>query len=140
MSLGDTGPLSVPGADVLFKTTNVSAELRAAHPEIRALANDLDTQMKKWGLGQLTVTAVARTQDFYPDGRFSWHLCNCAWDIRTKGYSAQDVARIVAWLQGRAFTLGAKVDVVDEGDHVHLELEDHEWRRRYEQGRKPGAA
>ncbi len=130
---------------MLFKATNVSLELRAAHPEVRALANDLDAQMKKWGLGDLVVTDVLREPGFYPDGRWSWHLCSAAMDIRTKGMSAQDVARIVAFLQGLAFRLGVKVDVVNEpnavkGAHVHVEVEDHEWRRNYEQqiGRRPG--
>jgi hypothetical protein len=49
---------------------------------------------------------------------------------------------MVAWLQGRAFNLGTKVDVVDEGDHIHVEVEDWEWRRNYElkTGRRPGVA
>jgi hypothetical protein len=99
-------------------------------------------QLKKWGLGQLTITAVLRDPSFYPDKRWSWHFSGTAVDLRTKGYSAQDVARMVAWLQGRAFNLGTKVDVVDEGDHIHVEVEDWEWRRNYElkTGRRPGVA
>ncbi len=142
-----SGRRNAPGVSVLFKTTAVSAELRAAHPDIRALANDLDAQLQKWGLGQLVVTDVLRTPDFYPDGRWSWHLCGCAFDFRTKGFSGQDVARILAWLQGRAFGMSLKVDVVSEpsaarGPHIHVEVEDHERRREYEQrtGRRPGVA
>ncbi len=122
-----------------FKTTQVSIELRAAHPEVRAAANNLDAHLKHLGWGDLVVTDVIRTPDFYPDERWSWHFCGCAFDIRTKGYSTEMIERIIGWLEGWAHHSEFKVDVVNEqkavrGPHIHVEVEDHEWRRKYELG------
>ena len=124
---------------MLFKDPGTAAELPLAHPEVRAVAHDLDAQLKKWGLGELTVSDLFRDASFYTDGTpWSWHFCGSAIDIRTRDFSDTDSVRIVAWLQGRCFKAGHKVDIINEanaprGPHIHLEVEDWDWRRKWEQ-------
>lgn len=129
-----------------FKTPALEVEFRSAHPELRAVTEDLDAQLKRWGLRPLTITDVLRRPSFYGSmPRWSWHFCNCAADVRTRHYSQEELGRILAFLAGRKCRSSPRVDVVDETKtpqpHLHLEVEDWEWRRRYEQrtGRNTGA-
>jgi hypothetical protein len=120
----------------------MNSELAYVHPDLRVLAHDLDEQFLKWGLGELAVTDILRDPSFYPSKRWSWHYCGCAIDLRTRNLSPEDRARMVAWIQGWARGhLKLKCDVVLESDHLHVEVEDWDWRRKYEQrtGRGTGA-
>lgn len=123
---------------MLFKRPGLAAELLQAHPEIQALVRDLDKQLRRWGLGEAVVTDVLRDRSFYPDGRWSWHYCGNALDIRTSTYSDVDLVRVVAWIQGRVFGKDAKWDIIPEphapkGAHLHIEVEDWLRRREWEQ-------
>lgn len=131
---------------MFFKTPGMASELAFAHPDLRVLAADLDERLLKWGLGELVVTDILRDPKFYASKKWSWHFCGCAMDIRTKNLSAADVARVVSWVQGwlRGHSK-LKCDVVLEpnaalGPHLHVEVEDMDWRRKYEQrtGRNTG--
>jgi hypothetical protein len=116
---------------VLFKTTTMATEFPLVHPELRVLAHDIDEQLIAWGLGDLVVTDILRRPDFYPHKRWSWHFCGCAIDIRTRDYSKEDLARVFAHVKAHA---GPGFDVVLEGSHLHVEIEDEAWRQRYEAG------
>jgi hypothetical protein len=126
----------------------MTSEMAYAHPDLRVLAHDLDEQLLAWGLGELFVTDILRDPSFYPGKRWSWHYCGCAMDIRIKNLTAEDRARVVAWIQGWAKSgTDLKCDVVLESDaargpHIHIEIEDADWRRKYEQqtGRYTGAS
>ncbi len=129
------------GRRVLFKDSAAASEFPLAHPEAKSIAHDLDAQLKKWGLGELTITDIFRDASFYLDARWSWHFCGSAWDMRIRDYSDTDRARILGWLQGRCFRGDIKVDIVDEADaprgpHIHVEVEDWDWRRKWEQAQR----
>lgn len=125
----------------------MNSELAVTHPQLRLLAQNLDEQLLKWGLGELVITDILRDPKFYPSKQWSWHYCGCAIDLRTKNLSATDAARMEAWVLGYvAGAIDLKVDVVPEpnaakGPHLHIEIEDWDWRRKYEQqtGRGTGS-
>lgn len=126
---------------MLYKAPGLAAEMLQAHPECRAICHDLDKQLQAWGLGELVVTDIFRNPSFYPETRWSWHYCGGAFDVRTRDFTDTDCARVVAWLQGRCFRSEFKCDVVPEpsaarGPHIHVEVEDWLWRRKWERAQK----
>lgn len=123
---------------MLYKTPGLATELPFANPEIRLLAQQLDEQLHGWGLGDLVVTDILRDPKFYAEKQFSWHFCGNAIDLRVRDYTDESRARIIAWLQGWTFDRNLKWDVVPEltaprGPHIHVEVEDADWLRRWEQ-------
>lgn len=131
---------------MFFKSPTMVMEMPLAHPELQALAKDLDAQSLRWDLGEVVITDIFRDPKFYADKRWSWHFCGCAMDIRTRNLTDLDRARFVAWLQGRCFNSKLKIDIVSEpnaakGPHIHIEIEDWDRRRKWEQrtGKNSGA-
>jgi hypothetical protein len=132
---------------MLFKSDAVSAEFFAsAHPEVRALARELDEFVEASGIGPLVITDVMRTPDFYGDKPppFSFHYVGCALDIRTKQWRPSKKILVRDWLKKR-FPKSEGWDVLLENlgqdrEHIHVELENEGLKRDWLSRRKAGVA
>lgn len=64
--------------------------------------------------------------------RFSWHTVLCAYDLRTRHYSAAQLPLVVAWFQERCKRPDWEFLVHDvHGPHIHVGRRDFEWRTKF---------
>lgn len=82
----------------------------------------------------VVVTAVSRDPDFYPAGRFSWHLVDCGVDIRTHHYSRDQLHRVEAWILTKCRSAGWEVITKQHGTgpHIHIAWKEKGLRDAYE--------
>lgn len=141
----------------LFKSPDLSREFFRIHPELRRVLFELDAKLDAWGWPELTVTHLHRTvgqqeefkwRGFIAHGldeaaarekarrKFSWHLADCAADLRRHVYAPEQLREIRAWIYERCPSpIWEFIDEETGGTapHMHLARQDFEWRRRYEQ-------
>jgi hypothetical protein len=144
---------------MLFKSPEIGLQWAHAHPETRTAVTFIDSQIKAWGLPQITLTDVVRTPDeqeriylptFLARGfsetearqearaKFSWHLCECAVDFRSSGapYSEPDSKRIWDFMSEsfKSPMWELLFHDVGLGKHFHVGYRDYGARRNYEKG------
>jgi hypothetical protein len=109
------------------------------HPEARQVVLDLDAYSELEDLPLPVVTAISRAPDWYAANGLkpnpnSWHLYDCAVDLRNSHYSAEHLHRVCAWLKNRClpperwelvFTLHGT------GPHLHIAKKDWSWRATF---------
>lgn len=140
---------------MLYKTASLANELRDAHPDLRKVLGELETQCGEWGLGEFTITDCFRTPaqlvalyvaKFLAEGaskataakraaaRKSWHCWRTAVDFRNKAWTADERAMVEAWLRNRCPRVDWEVlfHSVAGGLHFHLARTDPAWRKRWE--------
>lgn len=124
-----------------FKTPEIEAQFRKVHPEVRKRYMDLDAWLESMRWPEVFITSVGRTRAdmvriYGPKGlkRDSWHLWDCAADMRNSSYSPPQRAAIMERL--RAGTTPATHEVLEHdvgnGSHFHFAVKDVKWRKERE--------
>lgn len=110
------------------------------HPEAVRVAAALDSWLREQTWPRLEITAVSRDLPWYaennlPTPAFSWHLVDCAWDMRIKPYSPEQLTTIEAWL--REHCPGPQWELVfflhGTGPHYHVAYRDFGRRKAFTQ-------
>lgn len=94
------------------------AVIRGLHPAMRRALKAADAIWSAYGQ-ELVVTSGLDGEH----SRWSWHNYGCAVDLRTRYFSAGEVASIA---QDMREALGRDYDVVIEPTHMHVE---YDWDR-----------
>lgn len=135
-----------------YKSPILEQEYKALHPQLRTVMEQLETFSAENGLPEPVATHIRRTrkgqEDIYwrsvlaanpsmteaqartaASKRFSWHLVNCAIDLRDYIYTKQQVTKLLAWLRQRcpAPTFEVLYHDVGRGQHLHVGIRDHEY-------------
>jgi hypothetical protein len=67
--------------------------------------------------------------------KFSWHVCRCAVDLRTRHYTREQMLEVVKWFQERCPK--PMWELVTEkhgtGAHIHCGRRDFSWRKKFTQ-------
>jgi hypothetical protein len=124
-----------------FKTPRLEAEFSRLHPEARKRAMDVDAWLESLGWLGVFITSVGRTRAdmvrIYGQAglkRDSWHLWDCAWDMRNSSYSPPQRVAIMERL--REGTSPATHEVLEHdvgnGSHFHFAVKDVKWRKERE--------
>ena len=105
----------------------------ALHPKAREKALLFDSFCIGEGMGESFVTSVSRRADFYANGKFSWHLVDCAVDFRNKHLSERQLLLCEEWL--RAECASSEWELVTKphgtGPHFHLAYKSYSLRKRF---------
>lgn len=111
------------------------------HAKARLVVQALDRWSEENELPTVIVTGVSRVPSFYPDDRWSWHLVDCAVDLRNRHYSRDQLQRVEAWLRAKCASSEWELITKDHGTgpHIHLAYREFGLRRVYEQKQKKGA-
>lgn len=69
----------------------------------------------------------------WAEQRFSWHLVGCAVDLRSRDYTAPQLAAVLGWFRRMALppTFEFLEHDVGRGDHMHLGRRDFAWRNSF---------
>jgi hypothetical protein len=137
-----------------FKAAELSSQLAGAHPELQSVLKKLDAWSIKQGLPEVVVTHVSRTRNemrsiYVPvylaqgmaeerahaaaDARFSWHLVDCAADVRNSHYTPAQLKQVMGFLRPlcEAPLWELLSHDVGRGEHLHLGKRDFAWRKAY---------
>lgn len=121
-----------------FKTPALEAEFRNAHPAVQERFRALDEWLVAQGWPEAVITSVGRTRRdmlriYGPAGakRFSWHLADCAADMRNAPYSPEQRKAIMERLREGTTTATHEVleHDVGNGSHFHWAVKDAAWRK-----------
>lgn len=121
-----------------FKSPQIEQEFRSAHPEMQARFRDVDDWLKEKGWPEAFITSVSRTRQdmlriYGPAGakKDSWHLWDCAGDMRNATYSPAQRKEIMERL--RLGTTPATHEVLEHdvgnGSHFHWAVKSWKWRK-----------
>lgn len=128
-----------------FTSERVAVEWeRCLHPDSKDLVTRLGAYSATIGAPQPVITAISRARSWYsanglPVNENSWHLYDCAVDLRVTHYTPEQRALVIKWLEQE--TAPKKDEGVKKwelvtklhgtGPHIHLARRDFAWRATY---------
>lgn len=111
-----------------FKSKALMAEFATRlHPEAARVAQELDSWLREQHWPRLEFTSISRDAGWYERNGllaplFSWHLVDCAWDMRIRHYTPEHLTTIEAWLREKCS--GPQWELVfrlhGTGPHFHV--------------------
>lgn len=92
------------------------------HFKTRELTLALDRYCMVQQLPGPIVTAVSRDPSFYEDHRFSWHLVDCAVDLRNRHYTPGQRDAVESWLAAKCASSEWELITHDHGTGPHIHV------------------
>jgi hypothetical protein len=142
---------------VRFLKASLEMEYGFLHPLVKEALADLDVYSKEAGLPEVLVTHCLRSKAEQEEIYFkslmkqlslsesqarsrarlkpSWHLWNCAVDIRNQHYRPPQLTLVMARLKTNRAPNKWEIlsHDVGRGSHCHIGYRDEEWRRKFEE-------
>lgn len=127
-----------------FKAPHLAQEFAKLHPRTLDVVRRFDLFCQRVGLGHAVATAISRTRQFYTDNRlpqplWSWHLVDCAIDLRNAHLSASERDTCEEWIRNEC--QGSEWDIYlkdhGTGPHFHIGFRDFARRKAYEKLHPP---
>lgn len=136
--------LGASGYCICVVGARLANEWDELHPEVRDVLLELAQWSAQHGLPPPIATCLHRSKDenraVYGRDKFSWHLVDCAADLRIKHYTPEQLGRVQDWVALRCTGLQptgaggdeARWELVFEphgtGPHLHIARRCREWQ------------